>query len=214
MQIQPPLNEACVNRRPDPDDYVDEAARPYLAERMRRRAARVEKATSEHVKQLEESGELRHMHGKPLNLDDDPDWLVTKVLKQAGISHPLIEQRKDLYRPLEQLESRIERLERQRAWLLRPESKATPDDVRLFNSDRQRFLDDYRSRLHEVNRGIRDFNLTAPDALQERPLRVDATVASAEERVPALHPSNVPQPPHAISEQRWWHILRRRQSGT
>lgn len=212
MSIQPLLNEAYVSRRPDPDDYVDESARAHVAERMRRRAAKVEEATSEHMRQLEESGELRHMHGKPLDLNDDPDWLVTKVLKQAGISHPLIEQRKELYRPLEQLDGRIERLERQRAWLLRPESKATPDDFRLFNSDRDRFLHDYRSRLHEVNRAIRDFNLTAPDAFQERPLRIDAMLAAIEERVPSVHVSDGPRVSELGSERRWWNILRRRQS--
>ena len=199
--------EGNYTRRFDPEDYVDPSRYPDISARMRRRAAKVEEATSEHMSWLEESGELRHLHGKPLDLNDDPNWLVTKVLKQAGFSHPLLEQRKELYAPLAPSEGRLDTLVRRREWLLRPESRSRPEDYRRFNADRARVLEEYRERLAEVNRGIRDYNLTAPDALHERPVRTSVAMQQIEERIPAIDEQVVAEEGQAPSGRSWWRTL-------
>src|SRR5947209_16916329 len=99
------------------------------------------------MRELHESGHLSHLYGRPLELEDDPEWLVTKVLKQAGYSHPLLEQSKDVTKPLEAAEERIFRLERRRDWLAGPESGCTPQEAELFNQARQRALDTYRDDI-------------------------------------------------------------------
>jgi hypothetical protein len=195
------------SRRFDPEDYVDPSRYPDIAVRMRRRVAKLEEATSEHMSWLEESGELRHLHGKPLDLSDDPNWLVTRVLKQAGFSHPLLEQRKELYAPLAPVEGRLDALSRRREWLLRPESRSVREDYRRFDADRARALEEYRERLAEVNRGIRDFNLTAPDALHERPIRTDVMMQQIEERIPAIDEPVVLEERRTRSRRPWWQTL-------
>jgi hypothetical protein len=207
-------DEGNGSRRFDPEDYVDSSRYPDIAARMRRRAAKVEEATSEHMSWLEESGELRHLHGKPLDLSDDPNWLVTKVLKQAGFSHPLLEQRKELYAPLAPVEGQLDALARRREWLLRPESRSQPDDYRRFNADRARVLDEYRQVLAEVNRGIRDFNLTAPDALHERPVRTEVTMQQIGERIPAIDERVVLEERRTRSRRPWWQTLRGRKTAS
>lgn len=202
------------SRRFDPEDYVDPSRYSDIAARMRRRAAKVEEATSEHISWLEESGELRHLHGKPLDLSDDPNWLVTKVLKQAGFSHPLLEQRKELYAPLAPVEGRLDALTRRREWLLRPESRSRSEYHREFNTDRARILEEYRERLAEVNRGIRDFNLAAPDALHERPVRTDVAMQQIEERIPAIDEPVVLKERQTRSRRPWWQTLRGRKTAS
>jgi hypothetical protein len=204
--------EAHPSRRSDPEDYVDPSRYPDIAARMRRRAAKVEEATGEHMAWLEESGQLRHLHGKPLDLNDDPNWLVTKVLKQAGFSHPLLEQRKELYAPLASVERRLDALSRRREWLLSPESRSRVEDCRRFNVDRSRMLGEYRERLAEVNRGIRDFNLTAPEALHERPVRTDMTIKQIEDRIPAIEETVIGEEKRTRSRRPWWQTLWHRKS--
>jgi hypothetical protein len=145
-----------------PDNDEDVSAR------MRRRQRLVEDATERVVRELEETGALRHMHGKPLDLNDDPDWLMARVLKDSGFSHPVIERQKEILSPLQALQPRLERLCQRRNWLLRAESQARPEDLHVFNSDRDALLEEYRSKIADVNRGIRDFNLSAPGVASAR----------------------------------------------
>jgi hypothetical protein len=166
-----------------------------VSARMRRRQHLVEDATERVVREIEESGALRHMHGKPLDLNDDPDWLMARVLKDAGFSHPVIERQKEILAPLQALQARLERLSQRRNWLLRPRSSTRAEDVRVFNLDRDALVEEYRSKIADVNRGIRDFNLSAPQALHQRPLKVAEILAGVEAKVPFLSRELVPSEP-------------------
>jgi hypothetical protein len=167
-----------------------------VSARMRRRQHLVEDATERVVREIEESGALRHMHGKPLDLNDDPDWLMARVLKDAGFSHPVIERQKEILAPLQALQPRLERLSQRRNWLLlRPDSSTRAEDARVFNLDRDALVEEYRSEIADVNRGIRDFNLSAPEALHQRALKVAEILAGVEAKVPRLSPELVPSEP-------------------
>jgi hypothetical protein len=144
------------------------------------RALHAEDPVSLHMRELQESGALKHLHGKPLDLDNDPEWLITRTLKQAGFSHPLIEQRRDVYLPLSPIETKLNRLRERRAWLASPDSRSSTAERLAFNEDRSALLDAYRAVLTEVNSAILSFNLQAPRALHERQLRVDDLVTEAE----------------------------------
>jgi hypothetical protein len=180
-----------------------------ISSRMRRRWKQVEDATERGMRELEKTGGLRHMHGKPLELNDDPDWLIARVLKQAGFSHPLIERRKEMLEPLDSVAPTLERLPRRRAWLRRRESRARIDDVVVFNSDRGALLREYRAKTAEVNRAIRDFNLSAPESLQERALSAQAIVDDVEERSPVLG-AEIVQDERVNEARSWWERMFRR----
>jgi hypothetical protein len=180
-----------------------------ISSRMRRRWKQVEDATERGMRELEKTGGLRHMHGKPLELNDDPDWLIARVLKQAGFSHPLIERRKEMLEPLDSVAPTLERLPRRRAWLRRRESRARIDDVVVFNSDRGALLREYRAKTAEVNRAIRDFNLSAPESLQERALSAQAIVDDVEERLPVLG-AEIVQDERVNEARSWWERMFRR----
>src|SRR2546423_4723064 len=47
--------------------------------------AAAEDATAAAVTEWQDSGELRHLHGRPLDLSDDsPDWFLHRMLKQQA----------------------------------------------------------------------------------------------------------------------------------
>src|SRR5919202_2674841 len=128
-----------------------------------------EEATTAAVNEWQDSGALQHLHGRPLDLSDEsPDWLLHRMLKQQGFSLPIIERGKDLDEAQSRAAAIVERLRRRRAWLVRPEARCTSEQVHAFNAARLRALEEYRTALGELNRAIRDYNLTAPPALHRR----------------------------------------------
>jgi hypothetical protein len=194
----------------DPEDYVDLDAHDDVSARMRQRLRRVEEMTGRHMQVLEEHGDIRHLHGKPLDLDDDPNRLAARVLKQAGFTHPVLEQRRELHTPLAPVREKLERLRGWRERLTAPGRRLRLDELQAFNADRERLLDAYRAAIGEVNRAILDFNLTAPTALHERSLVLDREMARQEADIPALGADDLPtpQPP---KRRRWGRFFTRRQ---
>ena len=171
-----------------------------------------EDATTAAVNEWQDRGELRHLHGRPLDLSDDsPDWLLHRMLKQQGFSLPIIERGKDLDEALRRAAAIVERLRRRRAWLVRPEAHCTPEQAHAFNASRVRALAEYRTALGELNRAVRDYNLTAPPALQRRGYIVDQAVADLAAQIPPLDvPAPAPTPTPAPSRVR---AVRRRFHG-
>lgn len=174
-------------------------------ERARRIRERAEEAVADEMQRLQESGEISHLYGQPLQLDDDPDWLVARVLKNQGYSHPLLEAARDLDEPRRHAEDVLARLRRRHRWLSDPASGCTPEQAAAFNTLREQALQAYRSRLESLNRAIRDYNLTVPEALHQRPVRIERAVAQAAEEIPAISPREAPR-----RKRRFWRGLRRR----
>jgi hypothetical protein len=171
-----------------------------------------EEATTAAVNEWQDSGALQHLHGRPLDLSDDsPDWLLHRMLKQQGFSLPIIERGKDLDEAQHRATAIVERLRRRRAWLDRPEARCTPEQVRAFNASRLHALEEYRTALGELNRAIRDYNLTAPSALHRRGYIVDQVVADVAREIPPRdEPAPAPAPAAAPS---WVRALWRRTQG-
>jgi Domain of unknown function (DUF1992) len=68
-----------------------------VGEKLRRAYSEAEDRMASVMREMHERGELRHLHGKPLALEeDDPAWLAARMLKQEGFSHPLLERRNDV----------------------------------------------------------------------------------------------------------------------
>ena len=176
------------------------------SERVRRLRSRAEEQTEETMRRLHESGEISHLYGKPLDLRNDPEWLATQVLKQQGFTHPLLERARDLEEPQRAADLVLERLTRRRSWLANPASRATLEDIEAFNAQRTRALDEYRDKLHRLNRAISDYNLVVPEAIQRRPVLVDSAVERAALEIPALAPPEIPV------KRRSRHLFRRRVS--
>jgi len=169
-----------------------------MSERTKSMFQQADELTGEALRQIHERGELRHLYGKPLDLDDDPDWLLTRTLKAQGFSHPVLEQAKELEAPRLAAEATLERLARRRAWLCNPRSRSTSEDVHAFNQLRERGVAEYREQLQTLNRAIRDFNLGVPVALHQRPIAVDDAVAGVEA---AILPMSVAAEPHTPSQE-------------
>src|SRR5579864_9258284 len=115
-----------------------------MSERTKSMFQRADELTGEALRRIHERGELSHLYGKPLQLDDDPDWLVTRTLKAQGFSHPVLEKAKELEQPRRAAEAVLIRLARRRAWLCNPRSQATAADIHAFNQLRERGLGEYR----------------------------------------------------------------------
>jgi hypothetical protein len=185
-----------------------------VGERAQQIRKAAEDATTAAVNEWQDSGELRHLHGRPLDLSDDgPDWLLHRMLKQQGFSLPIIERGKDLDEAQHRATAIVERLRRRRAWLVRPEARCTPEQARAFNEARVHALAEYRAALGTLNRAILDYNLAAPPALQRRGYIVDQVVAALAEQIPPLDdPAPAPAPTTAPSWVRavWrrFHIAR------
>src|SRR5579864_2657917 len=128
------------------------------AQRARQIRDKAEESVSEEMRRLHESGEIAHLYGRPLMLDDDPDWLVTRVLKDQGYSHPLLEAAKELEEPRRRAGDEISRLRRKHPWLAERAWSLTPEQAEEFNRLRAASLEQYRQRLQDLNRAIRDYN--------------------------------------------------------
>ncbi len=146
-----------------------------------------EDALTEAMRVMHERGALRHLHGRKLDLgDDSPDWLLHRLLKENGLSHPLIERRRELERARRAVDAPVERLRRRRGRLAHAEARHMEATADSFDAERRRVLDDYRAALAALDRAIRDYNLAAPTALHQPGVRVDGLVAAAAQEIPPL----------------------------
>jgi hypothetical protein len=168
-----------------------------------------EEATAAEMRRIHESGELRHLYGQPLQLDDDPEWLATKILKKEGFSHPLIERSRELDEPRRAADAVIERLRRRYARLTRPGHLFSAEEAQAFNRARSEALADLERKLGSLNRAIRDFNLQAPDALQRNPLAIEHIVSGIAREIPALSFPPAPGDSSAARTSRWRRVRRR-----
>jgi hypothetical protein len=146
-----------------------------------------EEATAAEMRRIHESGELKHLYGRPLQLDDHPDWLATKILKKEGFSHPLIERGRELDEPRRKVNAVVERLKGRHARLTRLGYRYSAEDADAFNRLRSGALEELSDKLTFLNRAIRDFNLQAPEALHQRPVSIQDTVARVGREVPSLY---------------------------
>ncbi len=144
-------------------------------------------ATAEAIRSWQENGELRHLQGRRLDLDDNsPDWLVNHILKQNDGVPPVVERGRDLDRLQRETDAIVERLRQRRTWLTGGESTCTPDLAQSFNRSRTSGLEEYRTALSALDRAIRDYNLVAPSALHRYGMRVDHIMAEAAREIPPL----------------------------
>ncbi len=164
------------------------------SERARELRKKSQDATTEMVRAIEQHGELSHLHGRPLDLGEDgPDWFLHRMLKQDGLSLPLLERGKDIDALETETEAIVERPRRHREWLAGWEAGLVLADAAAFNDDRERALDEYRERLIALNKAILDYNLTAPTPLHRRGLIVDRVVARAAAEIAPLE-ATAPEP--------------------
>lgn len=180
---------------------------PQEEERERRKTLadirrETEDATARLVQEIQETGALRHLYGKPLDLDDDPEWLVSRVLKKQGFSHPIIERSREIDGPQQEAGAIINRLRRRRRRLVEQQGGYTAEQARAFNITRETAIADYAKKLARLNTVIRDYNLTAPMALHRLPVRVDRELQAARDEIPPLEPP-LPAP---VRKRRspWW----------
>lgn len=163
----------------------------------------------EMLRSLEARGELRHLYGRPLDLQGDVEYLASKTLKAQGFSHPLLERAKELDGPRQEAEMVLERLRRRRNWLADARSGATAQQAFAFNEQRRAALNLYRQKLEALNRAIRDYNLVAPDALQQRPMVLERAMHHAAAEIPPLEASEPPAPSSPRFGTRLFHRGRR-----
>ena len=185
-------------------------------EKARHIMKRAQDSTAEAMREWEENGALRHLHGKRLDLSDDsPDWFVHKLLKREGIAPPLVEQGKDIDAATRQAETILERLRRRRDWLAQPQAGCTAETAQAFNETRARTLEEYGQALTALNRAILNYNLVAPLPMHRRGIIVARAMEDAERAVPPLDvaafaPAPVPQTPGSSRSRLPW---RRRRAG-
>ena len=108
------------------------------------------------IREAMERGEFDNLpgKGKPLSLTQDPlldpmTAIVNRILRDNGVSHPLIEARRTMA-----AERDATRSELKRAW-------------RVYQSSRseegwQEAVRTFRARVKDINRQVRIFNLKAP----------------------------------------------------
>ncbi len=185
------------------------------SERAQDLRKRAQDATMEVVRAIEENGELRHMHGRPLDLGDDgPDWFLHRMLKRDDLSLPLIKRGKDIDAAERDAAEIVERLRRRRAWLTSPEARLAPAVAGDFNAYRTRMLEEYRDGLIALNKAIIDYNLTAPSALHWRGIIVAQRVERAISEIQPLDATEAtdlgPAPTRSLS---WRERVRRRVLG-
>lgn len=119
--------------------------------------------------------------GKPLNLVDDPlldpmTAIVHRILREEGLSHPLIEARKAMAAEADQCRAELGRA--WRAYQHSQSAEAWTDAVHKF-----------RDRVKEINRQVRIFNLKAPSPVfHGLVLDADAEV----ERICQCNPRSAP----------------------
>jgi DnaJ family protein C protein 28 len=108
------------------------------------------------IREAMERGEFDNLPGKgrPLNLTEDPlldpmTAIVNRILRDNGVSHPLIEARKTM-----EAERDTARSELERAWRVYRRAQSEEgwqEAVRTF-----------RARVKDINRQVRIFNLKTP----------------------------------------------------
>jgi hypothetical protein len=178
-----------------------------VSEKLKRAYDEAEQRMASMMQEMHERGELRHLHGKPLELEeDDPAWLATRMLKQEGFSHPLLERRQDVQKQLQAADDRIDRLWQRRKRLMEEQANRSPEAASAFNDGRRLELEDYRDYLDQLNRTIRDYNLTVPMPIQIRPVQVDRQMERVEDLVPPLDPEAFG---HGRIHGSWWSRFRR-----
>lgn len=164
------------------------------AHRLATRDSAINEILTREIRKAEESGELRHLYGQPLNLDDDPNWFLKRTLQQAGVGHPLLERVGDLDAMRDAAAQLLERLRERRDRVTRRQEPRDYERRHAFNEERRRVLERYREKLIEVNRGIQNYNLVVPSALYRRPINIDTAVDAAAKSIPPL-PMLVPDQP-------------------
>jgi hypothetical protein len=180
----------------------------FVADNLRRAYGDAEDRLSSMMQDMHERGELRHLQGKQLSLEeDDPAWLVTRMLKQEGFSHPLLERRHEVEQQLRAADARIDRIVLRRKRLVEEQAITAPEIATAFNVARRHDLCDYRESLARLNRAIRDYNLTVPLPLQVMPVQIEVQMKRVEDLVPCLEPECFGQNRSAGS---WWTRVRRR----
>jgi DnaJ family protein C protein 28 len=177
-----------------------------VSEKLKRAYDEAERRMADMMQQMHVRGELRHLHGKPLELEeDDPAWLATRMLKQEGFSHPLLERRQDVQKQLQAADARIDRLLQRRNRLMEEQATTSPEAAIGFNNGRRLELEEYKDHLAQLNRTIRDYNLTVPTAIQIHPIQVDRQMERVEGLVPMLEPETFGQ---GLSNGSWWSRFR------
>jgi hypothetical protein len=161
----------------------------FVADNLRRAYDDAEDRLSSMMQEMHERGELRHLQGKQLSLEEgDPAWLVTRMLKQEGFSHPLLERRHEVEQQLRAADARIDRMVLRRERLVEEQATTAPEIATAFNVARRHDLREYRECLAELNRAIRDYNLTVPMPLQVMPVQTEVQMKRVEDLVPCLEP--------------------------
>jgi hypothetical protein len=177
-----------------------------VSDKLKRAYDEAEERMASMMREMHERGELRHLHGKPLELEeDDPAWLGARMLKQEGFSHPLLERRQDVEKQLQAADDRIQRLRQRRERLTSERATTAPEIATAFNDGRRLTLEDYQHHLPELNRSIRDYNLTVPTALQITPIQIAPQMERVERMAPPLEPETFG---HELRGQSWWNRLR------
>lgn len=183
-------------------------------ERLQKRREAALEAEDQLVRKTQERGELRSLQGRPLDLSDDtPSWFLNRLLRREGVSHPLIERGRDVDEAIAALWNRLEPLRRRYERLTAQGASVSAHDAAVYNLRRQEILDEVRERIPELNRLIRDHNLTVPDALHRRPFPLRETIERLEVEIPPL---TTPEPKHetgARLRSGWLGWFSRRKSG-
>lgn len=173
-----------------------------VSDRLKRAYDEAEERMTAMMQDMHERGELRHLHGKPLaSEEEDPAWHVARMLKQEGFSHPLLERRRDVEKQLQAADARIDRLLQRRNRLVEEQAHTPPEVAQAYNDGRRLALEEYRPHLAELNRAIRDYNLTVPTALHIAPIQVDPQMMRIEELVPELEPESFG---YERRNRSWW----------
>lgn len=124
------------------------------------------------IREAMERGDFDNLpgKGKPLNLVDDPLLdplmsIVNRILRDNGLSHPLIEARKAMAADAEQCRTDLARARRE-------------FEITQSESAWGRAIEDFRVRVKEINRQVRTFNLKSPSpALHGLALDADQEIA-------------------------------------
>lgn len=165
--------------------------------RERNRGLPREEELAELVRAAQESGELRHLYGRPLDLTDtSPDWFITRTLRREGVTHPALQRRRELEAQRSDVEAIVDQLRRRRDRVASFGAERFPWRAHDFNASREYELRRYRERLQVFNRAVRDYNITVPTALQFPYAQIEEEVRRAEGQVPVLdvHPAELEDP--------------------
>ncbi len=131
------------------------------------------------IREAMERGDFDNLPGKgrPLNLTQDPlldplTSIVYRILRDNGVSHPLIEARRAIGSEADEV-----RADLTRAWQFYGRSR----DEEAWTEALLKF----RARVKEINRQIRIFNLKTPSpALHGLAIDADAEISRVTERNP------------------------------